>query len=63
MRESGHTRFNDIRVIIYHHHHHHLLSKPAISLPEQASALIFSPNVSIVNGGVHGQQTIVFLSL
>ena len=64
MRESGHTRFNDIRVIIF------IIiiiiiffSKPAISLPEQASALIFSPNVSIVNGGVHGQQTIVFLSL
>ena len=37
-------------------------SKPAISLPEQASALIFLPNVSIVDGGVHGHQAIVFLS-
>ena len=38
------------------------ISKPAISLPEQASALIFSPNVSRVDGGVHGHQAIVFLS-
>ena len=32
------------------------LSKPAISLPEQASALISSPNVSTVDGGVHGHR-------
>ena len=39
------------------------LSKPAISLPEQASALISSPNVSTVDGGVHGYRAFVFLSL
>ena len=38
------------------------LSKPAISLPEQASALISSPNVSTVDGGVHGHRAFVFLS-
>ena len=43
-------------------HHHHLLFKPTISLSEQASALIFSPNLSTVDGGVHGQKAIVFLS-
>ena len=36
--------------------------KPAISLSEQASALIVSPNLSTVDGGVHGHQAIVFLS-
>ena len=33
-----------------------------ISLPEQASALIFLPNVCTVNRGVHGHRPIVFLS-
>ena len=38
------------------------LSKPALSLPEQASALISSPNVSTVDGGAHGHRAFVFLS-
>ena len=42
-------------------HIHHLFSQPAISLPEQAPALISSPNVSTVNGGLHGHRAIVFL--
>ena len=37
------------------------LSKPAIFLPEQAS-VISSPNVSTVDGGVHGHRAFVFLS-
>ena len=40
----------------------HFLSKPAISLSEQASGLISSPNVSTVDEVVHGHQAIVFLS-
>ena len=39
------------------------LSKPAISLLEPVEALIFSPNVSRVDGGVHGHQAIVLGSL
>ena len=43
-------------------------SPPAATLslipvfPEQASALISSPNVSKVDGGVHGHRAFVFLS-
>ena len=33
-----------------------------MSLLEQASALISSPNVSTVDGGVHGHRAFVFLS-
>ena len=32
------------------------------SLPEQAPALIFAPNVSTVNGSVHRHRAIVYLS-
>ena len=55
-------QFLDFRVIIFIIIIIIFLSKPAISLPEQASALIFSPNLSTVDGGVHGHQSIVFLS-
>ena len=61
-RESAHMRFHDFHVIIFIIIIIIFLSKPAISLPEQASALIFSPNVSIVDVSVHGHQAIVFLS-
>ena len=50
-----HELFIIITILIF-------LSKPAMSLPEQASALISSPNVSTVDGGVHGHRAFVFLS-
>ena len=37
-------------------------SSSSVNPPEHASALIFSPNVSTVDGGVHGRQAIIFLS-
>ena len=49
-RESANTRF---RISSF--------SKPDISLLEPVEALIFSPNVSKVDVGVHGHQTIVLL--
>ena len=54
-RESATRDFTIFAVIIF------LFSKSAISLPEQVSALIFSPNVSAIDGGVHGHRAIVFL--
>ena len=40
-----------------------IISKPAISLLEPAEAMIFSPNISSVDGGVHGREAIVLGSL
>ena len=40
-----------------------IISKPAISLLEPGEALIFSPNISSVDGGVHGREAIVLGSL
>ena len=40
-----------------------IISKPAISLLEPAEAIIFSPNISSVDGGVHGREAIVLGSL
>ena len=52
-------RFHDFYVIILIF----FFSKPAISLLEQASALIMLPNISRVrvNGGVHRHRAIVLL--
>ena len=52
VRESGHTLFSQFRVIIFFIFFF-FFSKPAISLTEADQALLFSPNVSRVGGGVH----------
>ena len=49
-RESGHTLFHNSR---HHILHFFFFSKPAISLTEADQALLLSPNVSRVGGGVH----------
>ena len=51
-----HVIFIIIIIIIF-------LSKPAIPLLEPAEAMIFSPNISSVDGGVHGREAIVLGSL
>ena len=61
-RENLLTRdFHDFRVIIFIIIIFRFFSKPAISLPEPVEALNVSPNVSTVNGGVHGHRAIVLL--
>ena len=56
-------RFQDFRVIIIIIIIIIFLSKPAISLLEPGEALNFSPNISSVDGGVHGREAIVLGSL
>ena len=59
-REIAHARFHDFNVIMF------ILiffSKPAISLPEPGEVLIFSQNISRMDGGVHGPQAIASLPL
>ena len=45
-----------------HHHHHNLPQLTRYLLTEQASVLLSSPNVSTVDGGVHGHRAFVFFS-